>query len=245
MRNYQLLAASASGRPTKGPGDKSFTKALCDSMEELLDASGEGGSFTVIELYEKINTKRKTQAALVWDYFKRYNRSIRLAPLKAPTTDRQDSFQLRDHEKASLALRISLKEDALSRTQIETFAQELVQACTNAKVPLRKLEWIKMDIVPEVNHVGMQEIMSAKRLVNSYKRRKSFGGATSPVQEKKVTTTRKRTLPGVDTNLPAAPTRKRTRSSMSSLSPNMERSIPSPSPSAESMGDGIPSSSAE
>ncbi|KAF2113490.1 hypothetical protein BDV96DRAFT_549394 [Lophiotrema nucula] len=245
MRNYQLLAASASGRLTKGPGDKSFTKALCDSMEELLDASGEGGSFTVIELYERINTKRKTQAALVWEPLKRYNRSIRLAPLKVPTNDRKDSFQLRDPEKASLALRVSLKEDDMSRTQVETFAQELVQACSNAKVPVRKLEWIKMDIIPEVNHVSIAEIASAKRVVQKYQRRKSNAGAISPVKEVKVPATRKRTRSGAEAESPAGPSRQRTRSNASTLSPNVERSMPSPSPSAESVGDGIASSSAE
>jgi hypothetical protein len=38
---YFLLAASSTERGTPEPGPKSFTTALCNSVEELLDESGD------------------------------------------------------------------------------------------------------------------------------------------------------------------------------------------------------------
>ncbi|KAI4922709.1 hypothetical protein J4E90_001142 [Alternaria incomplexa] len=66
LRAYQLLAASTLEGYTNEPGEKSFTTAFCDSLEELIEESKEE-SFSVIKLWERINTKRASNAALIWD----------------------------------------------------------------------------------------------------------------------------------------------------------------------------------
>lgn len=227
LRNYQLLAASAAGRPTKGPGDKSFTKALCDSLEELLREC-KSESFTLTKLGERINLKRNSQPALIWHRLGEGNRSIQLAPLGSQ--DRKDSFQIRDPERASLTLRFSLKEQDFTDTQIQSLAQQLPQAFKDAKIfSLRRIDWIKMAIAPEINHVSIFEIASAKRAMVKYRRRKSNAESEGQGGQTRAQTSKKRTRASIeDGSLVAAMTKKQTRSSASSLSPT-EQAFPSPS----------------
>jgi len=223
LRNYQLLAASAAGRPTKGPGDKSFTKALCDSLEELLREC-KSESFTLTKLGERINLKRKSQPALIWYRLGEGNRSIQLAPLGSQ--DRKDSFQMCDPEGASLVLRFSLKEQDFTDTQIEGLAQQLPYAFKDAKIfSLRRIDWIKMTI----NHVSIFEIASAKRTIVNYRRRKSNAESEGQGEQRRAETSKKRTRASIEDSPPvAAMIKKQARSSASSLSPT-EQAPPSPS----------------
>jgi hypothetical protein len=85
LRTYQLLAASSPDGPANGPEKKSFTTALCDSLEELLNDS-ENEGIPVIKLWEKINMKR---TADLWDRLPRYKRNIELSRLH-PTPERDE-----------------------------------------------------------------------------------------------------------------------------------------------------------
>ncbi|KAF2035247.1 hypothetical protein EK21DRAFT_84866 [Setomelanomma holmii] len=142
-RTYQLLAASTAGGKTKGPGEQSFTHALCDSLEQLLKDSKEG-SFSVLQLWETINTKRTTQAALIWDRLQRYKRSVQLGRLKN-TPERDASFRISEPERTSLTLRLSLKDEDLDDDTIENLARKLPQACNDAGARVRRVEWVKME----------------------------------------------------------------------------------------------------
>jgi hypothetical protein len=142
LRTYQLLAATATEGYTTGPGEKSFTTALCDSLEELLDES-KGEGFPVIQLSERISTKRTQQPAVIWDRLERYKRSIKLGRLR-PNPERESSFQREMPEKASLLLRFSLGTDELSNTQIANLAHHLPDACKEAGIRVRRMEWVKM-----------------------------------------------------------------------------------------------------
>jgi hypothetical protein len=143
VRTYQLLAASATEGNTNGPGEKSFTTALCDSLEELLEES-KGESFPVIKLQERINTKRTEQSAVIWDRLERYKRSIKLGRLVS-NPERDESFQREVPEKASLLVRLSLATDELQDTNIECLARQLPEACREAGVHVRRMEWVKME----------------------------------------------------------------------------------------------------
>jgi hypothetical protein len=142
-RTYQLLAASAAEGRTKGPGEQSFTHALCDSLEELLKESKEG-AFSVFKLWETINTKRTTQAALMWDRLQRYKRSVELGRLK-PTPERDAAYKNSEPERASLTLRLSLRTEDLEDEWIERLARSLPAACKEAGVRVRRVEWVKME----------------------------------------------------------------------------------------------------
>jgi hypothetical protein len=143
LRTYQLLAASSPDGPANGPGKKSFTTALCDSLEELLNDS-ENEGFPVIKLWEKINMKRTAKSAFLWDRLQRYKRNIELSRLH-PTPERDESFRKEEPEQASLVLRLSLKTDDLSDEQVRKLAQQMPTACKVAGVPVRRMEWVKME----------------------------------------------------------------------------------------------------
>lgn len=141
-RTYQLLAASSEEGYTSGPGGKSFTTALCDSLEQLLQ-DADGGTFSVVQLQEMINTKRTTRAALTWDQLKRYGHNIELGRLDH-RPERDASFQREEQEKASLTLRLSLTEKELADKKIEHFARLFNKACKDAKLPVRQMQWVGM-----------------------------------------------------------------------------------------------------
>lgn len=143
FRTYQLLAASSPNNPTRGPGAKSFTTALCDSLEELLIESKDS-TFPVIKLWERINSKRKTEASLIWDRLQRYKRNIELGRL-ASKSERDASFQREDPEQASLVLRFSLKTRDLEDGKIEKFGHQLPKLCKEVGIPVRRMEWVKLE----------------------------------------------------------------------------------------------------
>jgi hypothetical protein len=141
-RTYQLLAAAAAGAPTCGPGQNSFTTALCDSLQELL-IEANGGTFLLTQLCERINTKRKAQACLSWDRLQAFKRTVQLGRLEqAPNLE--DSFCNEEPELSSLYLRLSFKKSDLENDQIERLAEQLPHACHEAKVLLRRIDWVRM-----------------------------------------------------------------------------------------------------
>jgi hypothetical protein len=141
-RTYQLLAASAADAPTCGPGQNSFTTALCESLEEL--ASGpEDGTFFLAQLCQRINTKRKSQACIPWDQMGLFKRTIQFCRLEQ-STNMQSSFCNEDPEQSALYLRFSFRSKDLEDEQIERLAEQLPPACHEANVPLRRIDWVRM-----------------------------------------------------------------------------------------------------
>ena len=141
-RTYQLLAAASADARTCGPGQNSFTTALCESLEELLsEANGE--TFLLTQLSERINTKRRSQPCLLWDRLRAFKSTIQLGPL-IQSPNLEDSFCIEGPEQASLYLRFSLKKSDLNDDQIESLAEHLVGAYDEAKVPLRRVDWMGM-----------------------------------------------------------------------------------------------------
>jgi hypothetical protein len=139
-RIYQLLAASAEDLPTRGPGPNSFTTALCDSLEELVKESG-GKPFLLTQLCEQINRKRKTQPCVAWDCLRSYKRSVQLGPLHETQQERKAAFQKNEPEKASITLRLSLKDNDLEDGQIRKLAEQLPRICHETKIPLQRIYW--------------------------------------------------------------------------------------------------------
>ncbi|CAN9136467.1 unnamed protein product [Alternaria alternata] len=139
-RIYQLLAASAEESFTTGPGPNSFTTALCNSLEELLDEKG--GPFLLTQLCEKINEKRKRQPCIPWDRLRSYKRTVQLGPLhQHQTQEREAAFQKDAPERASINLRLSLKVEDLNDEQIKHVARQIPHICREAKVDVRRIYW--------------------------------------------------------------------------------------------------------
>lgn len=139
-RIYQLLAASAEESITSAPGPHSFTTALSDSLEELLDEKG--GPFLLTQLCEKINEKRKKEPCLTWDRLRSYKRTVQLGPLhQHETQERKAAFKKDALEKASINIRLSLKVEDLDNDQIKHLAREIPRACLTAKVAIRRIYW--------------------------------------------------------------------------------------------------------
>jgi hypothetical protein len=137
-----LLAASATQGYTTGPGERSFTTALCDSLKELLVES-KGETFSVIKLSERISTKRPHQSAVLWDLLGRYKRNVELGRL-VQNPKIESSFQRERPEQASLLLRFSLGTNELSNAEIDRLGRQLPEAFKEAKIRLRRMEWVKM-----------------------------------------------------------------------------------------------------
>jgi hypothetical protein len=142
-RIYQLLAASPAEGRTKGPGERSFTHALCQSLEQLLRETPEG-TFSLLKLSETINSKRGAQAALIWDRLHRYHGHVELGRL-APVAERQEAIRKEEHEQSALTLRLSLTTKDLRNDQIEKLAQHFHKACKNARMPIRRVKWVRLE----------------------------------------------------------------------------------------------------
>lgn len=144
-RAYYLLAASSTEGVTNEPGPKSFTTALCDSLEELLKES-DGDTFPLIKLWERINTKPE-QGSIPWDRLERHSKTfgnIELGRLE-PNPQRDESFREAEPELASLTLRFSFKAACMSDNQIRTLARSLPVAFKEAKVPVRRMDWVRFE----------------------------------------------------------------------------------------------------
>lgn len=169
MRAYQLLAASTLDGYTNEPGERSFTTAFCDSLEELIQES-KGESFSVIQLWERINARRESDAALVWDRLQRWTRNIDLYHLNSNTM-RHGAYQRQGPERSSLVLRLSLRTSDLDDTTIDTLARQLHAACKTSGVLVRQLEWVKME-KPTPGKVFRKAVKTVRRNL----RRKSTPG---------------------------------------------------------------------
>ncbi|KAH8729022.1 hypothetical protein GQ44DRAFT_571519, partial [Phaeosphaeriaceae sp. PMI808] len=141
-RTYQLLAASAANALTAGPGQNSFTNALCESLTELPKESV-GGTFLLNQLCERINTKRMSHACLSWDRLQTFKRTIQLGRLEK-SLKLEDSFHNEPTEQSSLLLRFSFKKNDLEDKKIENLAEQVVAACHEADAPIRRVDWVRM-----------------------------------------------------------------------------------------------------
>ncbi|KAH7072410.1 hypothetical protein FB567DRAFT_454441 [Paraphoma chrysanthemicola] len=144
-RAYHLLAAASAEGYTNGPGPTSFTTALCDSLEELLDESS-GQPFPLVKLWERINTK-PGQGSLPWDRLERHKKTfgnIELGRLE-PDAKRLQSFQNTEPEQSSLMLRFSLKQNDLNNAQISKLAVSLPAAYKDAGIEVRRMDWIRFE----------------------------------------------------------------------------------------------------
>jgi hypothetical protein len=173
-RAYHLLAASSTEGYTPEPGKNSFTTALCNSLGELLDESGDE-IFPLIKLWERINTK-PGQGAINWDRLQRHKHTfghIQLGRLP-PNPERDASFHETEPELASLTLRFSLKTVKLNDDQIRKLAHSLPVACKEAGIPVRRMEWVRFE--QRDNYLKRKVAKALMRSLSGSKRKRSSSG---------------------------------------------------------------------
>ncbi|KAF2139027.1 uncharacterized protein K452DRAFT_275975 [Aplosporella prunicola CBS 121167] len=140
-RAYQMLAASGLDRTTSGPGPKSFTAAMIDSLSDLLD---EQMSFNIWKLVERINTKeyRRKNPAFVYDRLKMHKDWITLSPLDQKERAKAHRNSTGTGNLTSLTLEFVLGQRSLSETEVKELARHVARACKTAKVKTRNVKWI-------------------------------------------------------------------------------------------------------
>lgn len=187
QRTYELLAASPRDRLayTYSPGSKSFTTALIKSLNELLEEFG-NRNFTTTKLLDKINTNRNPPSML-WDRLHKHERHVQLAPLEKKFDQVDEKpFVFGDPEKASIKLRFSVKESELNQKQLEDLARQLPVAFEKANVPLRRIDWIKMESSISLRGVGTM-VIAANKFNHRRKSRtqeEQSGSSSTPKRQK-------------------------------------------------------------
>lgn len=72
-------------------------------------------------------------------------RHVQLAPVQERAREENEQFQRRPQEKSVVKLRFSLEEDELTQSQIENWAHELSKLGQVAKIPIRRIDWMKVE----------------------------------------------------------------------------------------------------
>ncbi|MCJ1351956.1 MAG: hypothetical protein MMC33_001940 [Icmadophila ericetorum] len=139
---YQMLTASGNNKQTPGPGKKSFTRALIESLKELLEMRKDR-PFTLQELRDKIDNYRQkkgfTENSQIINRLKNYDHSVTLTPLKENTTYEEQDFKFVP-TRSILTLDLSLKQETLSENDIRNLAEALSLAVKNTYV--KRISWV-------------------------------------------------------------------------------------------------------
>ncbi|KAL1639171.1 hypothetical protein SLS58_008139 [Diplodia intermedia] len=144
-RVYELLAASHIGKVTEEPGDNSFTRALIDSLNHLLDSSNGDGAFDTHQLYEEINRRRSDNPAGLWRRLPGNSRHILLSPQRlGPEGEHHDAKPSPGQEppKGLLSLQFVLGVNELSAETIEELTRHLPNCFHSCRAPVRNIKWL-------------------------------------------------------------------------------------------------------
>ncbi|OCK80678.1 hypothetical protein K432DRAFT_297177 [Lepidopterella palustris CBS 459.81] len=152
-RTYELLSACGLDSTTAAPGENSFTRALIDSLKELLR---DHQSFTTSQLNQKIllQPARRDTPSILWNRLNNHDRKIRLAPLKPICQRNLKAFPIHPPN-AYLTLRFALRDEYLNRQQIEYLTRHLAKVFTNkAMVGIRRIDWLGIRKPARTGHFG-------------------------------------------------------------------------------------------
>lgn len=153
-RAYQLLAASGHNRLTAGPGHRSFTTAMIESLKECLDENGDK-PFSLWKLSSKINEKqyRRQNPCFPHDRLKKHDRQIELAPLKEKRSKKDDNKMILTQRTngVDLTLCFALGFNPLTQDHIEKLARGLPQAFETAGLMLQRIDWVNLEQRPPVD----------------------------------------------------------------------------------------------
>ncbi|KAF2752009.1 hypothetical protein M011DRAFT_394090 [Sporormia fimetaria CBS 119925] len=152
-RTFELLSACVMDATTAGPGKRSFTRALIDALNELLQEH-RGRPFTTFHLNQRIleNPIRHSEPSQLWYRLKHHERHISLAPLK-PKSGPSIHNALRKLPRGYLTLQFALDYASLNEEQIELLSHKLATALKNSRLGLRNIDWLGMKAA-RITHLG-------------------------------------------------------------------------------------------
>jgi hypothetical protein len=169
-RTFELLSACGFDMTTAAPGPNSFTRALIDALKECL-LEYKDRSFTTFHLNQRIlmMPSRRDTPSQLWFRLKHHERHIRLAPLK-PEDERPRKYSLTPLPRGYLTLRFALRDESLSREQVEYLTRKLSQAFNSRLLTgLRRIDWLGMKPARTTNFgqaaLAFRSIAQWKRVV--------------------------------------------------------------------------------
>lgn len=151
-RKFELLSACAIDQTTAAPGRHSFTRALIDSLRELLDEYKDR-PFSTFRILQRINLdkRRSDTPSALWARSQHSEHHIFIAPLGAPKTGPPSRSQIRNSPGGYLTLRFGLRDPILNQEQIESMTKTLSLAFNNkALIGLKEVKWVEMRRAPPI-----------------------------------------------------------------------------------------------
>ncbi|UPX14577.1 uncharacterized protein EKO05_0005055 [Ascochyta rabiei] len=143
-RRMELLSACPIDQTTASPGPWSFTRALIDTLRDLVRERGDK-SFSTFYLNQRIcmDVRRHETPSHLWRLLPN-DQSISLAPIGTSECLRASSPPL-----AQLKLSFGLRDQSLNEKQVEFLAHCLTKALQNQTVvSVRKIDWLRLEPTP-------------------------------------------------------------------------------------------------
>jgi hypothetical protein len=146
-RTYEYLAPSKPYQPTNAPGDKSFTRALINSLQSLLEER-KGQPFTTFDLHTALS-KQKRKGRGYGFLIQRSSFNSRRIELRPVWRDPMyfDGSQIHSY----LNLRIELKQNKLTEDELKDLAKLVSRAVRDAKVSTRRVDLLSMESRPPLS----------------------------------------------------------------------------------------------
>jgi hypothetical protein len=162
---FELMSACAIDDTPPPPGLFSFTRALVDNLMIHLDENGDK-PISTFRLVQQINldTRQRDTASHLWSRASE-DRHILLRPMKSAQVQRYEMYRARVGSR--LTLDFDLRDDALTKEQIEYLAKSLGKALRGkAMMGVRSINWV--GIAP-VQQASADRVALAKRAVTKWK----------------------------------------------------------------------------
>lgn len=223
-KKFELLSACGLDQTTAAPGPNSFTRALIDTLKDLVTEYGDK-PFNTFHVNQRVcmDHRRRECPSHLW-YRLQSDSNILLAPLKGTAKRAQHKALVARNPRGYLTLRFALRDESLNKEQVEVLTRSLAKAFENKKmVGLKKIDWIgiKSAKVSYFERVGlaMYAVAQWKKFLA---RRRAEKGSQRPADVMDVDMYHCSPLP--------SPTRKRSRDMLDDLRLTKRRSTDTSQP---------------
>jgi len=165
---FEVLAAAGPNKVTSGPGPRSFTRALMNSLEKLLQTCGDHGQFNSWELHNNIisTATRRNNPPVLFPVIRQFNRHLPLSPLRDSEGERADSFRKLD-AKAFLTLRFALQDKRLTEDHVKDLVKYLAVGARDSGVKIQSIDWLALRYSPRLRPtvLGIRAMVAWKKAI--------------------------------------------------------------------------------
>lgn len=183
-RTYELLAASAWDKPT-GSKERSFTKALIQSLKDLL-LKRDNGSFTTLELCNRISRqpKRLSNPSHLYSLLdSSIDHMIILSPLFQNKNDSKQKEPRPENSSLTLNFGLNLPDAELTLQDIEYLTANLPKVFRDAKLDLSRIDWRSLTFIPHHPFSKMADVAMTRTTIQRF-RKKVLTSKTSSLKRK-------------------------------------------------------------